>query len=82
VKTGVTQLRMLRDRLGRRELTRRGPAFDEAERWIVEVGGDEGVSGPISRSFPRRKPERRHRTARVDIEVIKGTAFGRGMLFS
>jgi hypothetical protein len=71
---------MLRGWLEPRQLARRETAFEEAERWILLVRDQDGVSGPVARSFPVRKRAREDRTARVDIEIIKGTAFARGIL--
>lgn len=81
-QTGLWWLHMLRKRLTPRQFALRDEAFERAGRWLHRVREHGGIAAPVIVTFQNRKLPPRHRDARIDIEVRRGTAFGRGILSS
>lgn len=66
---GLTLLDKLKAKLPNKELLLRQTAFDKAKEFIEQAGENGGIDAQVSKTF------RVTRDIRVDIEVIKGTAF-------
>jgi len=60
--------------LSRREQKTRDEAYADAREYIASAAPD-GVNAPISKTFQNSNLKQGERDHRVDIEVIKGTAF-------
>ena len=66
---GLSLLERLKKMLTKKEFERREKPFEEAKRYIENVEG--GADAVKKKSFRNRKS----RDARIDIEILSGTAF-------
>jgi len=70
MREGLNLLEVLKNKLPKKEFLLRESAFEKAKNFI-EQAPDIGVDAQVSRTFEVKGT----RNIRVDIEVIKGTAF-------
>jgi hypothetical protein len=71
LEDGLSLLESLKNKLPKKELLLRQVAFDKAKEFIEQTANNGGVDAQVSKTFRVKET----RDVRVDIEVIKGTAF-------
>lgn len=71
VAEGLNLLQRLKDKIRKPQIRERKEEFEKAEQFIKQAGESGGVNAPVSKTFKKKGT----RDVRVDIEVIKGTAF-------
>lgn len=71
LEEGLILLEKLKEKLPNKELLLRQTAFDKAKDFIEQAGENGGIDAQVSKTFRVKGT----RDIRVDIEVIKGTAF-------
>lgn len=69
--TALNALEELKSGCRKSQYQLRKEAFERAERFIMQGP----VYGPVVKTFQNRALPRKHRDARVDIEVLLGVAF-------
>lgn len=74
VTKGIADLESLKDECTEAQYSHRDKAFDDACRF-VQNAHPQGVGPPVCQTFKNRNLPRKHKTARVDIEVKAGIAF-------
>lgn len=71
VDEGLTFLERLIAKITRPQFLEREKQFEKAEKFIKQAGDNGGVDAKVSKTFKKKGTK----DVRVDIEVIKGTAF-------
>lgn len=71
LEDGLNLLETLKNKLPKKELLLRQVAFNKAKEFIEQAADNGGVDAQVSKTFRIKGT----RDIRVDIEVIKGTAF-------
>jgi hypothetical protein len=70
---GLAKLDTVWNSLTASQQKERAQAYTSARNFIQSAAKSGGVSGSVSKTF--QDPQRKDSTARIDIEVIAGTAF-------
>jgi hypothetical protein len=73
VADGLTKLDIVWNSLTASQQKERTQAYSSARTFIQNAAKSGGVAAPVSKTF--QDPQRKDPTARIDIEVIAGTAF-------
>ncbi len=73
VLDGLAKLDTVWNSLTASQQKERAQAYTSARNFIQSAAKSGGVSGSVSKTF--QDPQRKDSTARIDIEVIAGTAF-------
>ncbi len=71
VAEGLSLLQKLRNKITKSQLLERITEFLKAEKFIEQAGRNGGVDAKVSKTFKKKGTK----DIRVDVEVIKGTAF-------
>jgi hypothetical protein len=71
VSEGLNILQRLREKITKSQLLERITEFLKAEKIIEQAGKNGGVDAKVSKTFKKKGTK----DVRVDIEVIRGTAF-------
>ena len=71
VDEGLNFLERLIAKITRHQFLEREKEFEKAENFIKQAGDNGGVDAKVSKTFKKKGTK----DVRVDIEVIKGTAF-------
>lgn len=71
VEDGLNFLQQLADKITKSEFLVREKEFKKAAQFIKQAGDNGGIDAKVSKTFKKKGTK----DVRVDIEVIKGTAF-------
>lgn len=73
----MRRLRMLRKWLMPAQRASRDGAFRDAERWLSAAREANGVQATVQLTFQNPDVAERGGSERIDVEVLRGSAFGR-----
>lgn len=71
----LAALESMKGQLNKKQLQLRSEAFEKAAEYIKAAKASGGVKARVSKTFQNRNLRDSEKTARVDIEVLAGTAF-------
>lgn len=74
-QTAQQDLTDLQQEITETELSLRELAFEKAKHFIEACRAKGGVAAPVAQSFKNPGLPKKHRTARVDVDVKTGAAF-------